>query len=229
MCHFRLYTEVKELVHPSFVMPTGIMKSVIQSCATNHHISEIWNEARSSGRGYLATISSSGHRTDIFTLCSSEKDFANRISILESTRVESVEVKVVVHDDGSNNLEAVGVWSVNEITGCRKLICPENDGEILLCAGALGTPLILGNSIPQAVSVNADQEAPKSFNPLYSGGDLLDHTVLPLICIGKWRGHGDIILTPHSQYPPNSVHGWVFLDKEGYIYDEQRNTPPRYG
>jgi hypothetical protein len=206
--------------------------------------SDIWNDSRSTGPGYLATISTARHRADLSNLCLGDDMCKQRVTVVASTQVVSVELNEMVQADGSVLLEAVGVWGADAVSGCRTLICPQNGGEILLCAGALGTPAILANSqLPVSQPSDSGDECESGKlsclrSSLFGGGGLLDHTILPMICLGNW--YRDHAATPPdasacsslpeeegSAFPPNSVHGWVYLDREGNLFDESANSPPR--
>ena len=98
-------------------------------------------------------------------------------------------------------------------------------GEVILCAGVFASPRILLNSIKPlstiSFSPNCVDRVLKSRN---IGSCLQDHTILPFMALGNWWmlnedschlfSH-DKAVVPFNNLPPNSVHGWIYLDEFG--------------
>jgi hypothetical protein len=70
------------------------------------------------------------------------------------------------------------------------------------------------------------------------GQSLLDHTILPFICIGNWWNSSSSLAPSLSTdsssaipnpIPPNCVHGWIFLNERGDVYNplEDSSSPPK--
>jgi hypothetical protein len=74
------------------------------------------------------------------------------------------------------------------------------------------------------------------------GKSLLDHPILPYICFANWwnshpqqqrtwlpfshAGSSTESSSEPSPYPPNSVHGWIFLNESGDLYDPLNEISP---
>jgi choline dehydrogenase-like flavoprotein len=128
--------------------------------------------------------------------------------------------------------KAISVDSNCIFTGKRKTYTAMNGGEIIICAGALGSPKILINSLLKPVYSNDDsddsnngshkQQVGWKSSPVFIpgiGNNLQDHTTLPLISFSNWssplkNGKGNTL-------PPNGVHGWINLDKDGNVIGKE--------
>eukprot|EP01039_Chlorochromonas_danica_P002105 gene2102-2299_t len=116
--------------------------------------------------------------------------------------------QVVIEGD-----KAIGVRVISE-NGKEDIVSPANGGEIILAAGVFGSPSILARS-----GVLHRQHP----DDLVSLDNLQDHAILPYIGIGNWYS-GWNIKRPGSAsdlFPVNSVHGWIYLDEEGNVWNEQ--------
>jgi hypothetical protein len=126
--------------------------------------------------------------------------------------------------------KAISVDCRCSFTGKKKSYSPLNGGEIILCAGALGSPRILINSLLKPVydkSVDGQQERVgwKS-SPVFLpgiGNNLQDHTTLPLISISNWSSSfkKNSTVVKNNSCPPNGVHGWINLDKDGNVIGKE--------
>jgi choline dehydrogenase-like flavoprotein len=112
---------------------------------------------------------------------------------------------------------------------------PENDGEVILCAGAINTPTLLAQSGLKGKGTNTknDTESVQLPNLEAIGSNLQDHTMLPLLAVGFWGGglpawlnksDNENIINNNDEsgeadlcvnHPINGVHGWIYLDSEG--------------
>lgn len=97
-------------------------------------------------------------------------------------------------------------------------------GEVVLCAGVFGSPKILRQSF------SAVGAAGGGGGVTHTG--FFDHTVLPFMALGNWwslaRGLHPPPSAPSCCLPPNSVHGWVYLDGCGIQLPYGSAALPRY-
>lgn len=175
-----------------------------------------------------------------------------------------VETILLQHISNSNNLDvkycAIGIIVIDHVNNVRKYYSPKNNGEIVLCCGAIYSPFLLSRSIiideifpihslesygnnrvknedlSTFLSILSSSSSPSSFS-FFSlpdiGSRLLDHTILPYIGIGNWWNQvkklklqqTDIYDQETNNYPPNSIHGWIFLDKNGEIISNPKIIP----
>jgi hypothetical protein len=69
------------------------------------------------------------------------------------------------------------------------------------------------------------------------GQNMQDHYVVPIIGIGNWQDRGHLTSSSSSKttispnlsesLPANSVHGWLYLDKNGDLIDKDNDNPPK--
>lgn len=144
---------------------------------------------------------------------------------------------------------AVGVIARNLVTRSHHFFAPEGGGEIVVCCGSLSSPQLLLNSIilPEeyplstlfqsletsdlvqhlqfpSLLLSHPTAGFKNFALPNIGKSLLDHTILPYICFGNWwNSHSSP--TPQPS-PPNCVHGWIFLNDRGEVYNALEDSSP---
>lgn len=174
----------------------------------------------------------------------------------------NIEVKFILLQKNPLNLNsrpytAVGVVAARTVCGSSDeyhLFTPKHGGEIVLSSGALSSPQLLRQSIILPENFSLENLHPKSdmldllrssssndvFHIPEIGSSLLDHTILPFICLGNWRVPIDQLFSSFPFFqkkefpitfesPPNSVHGWIFLNGSGEIYNPHESyVPPRY-
>ena len=125
-----------------------------------------------------------------------------------------------------NGTTAIGVDCSCIFTGKRRSYSPLNGGEIILCAGALGSPRILINSLLKPVyEKNNEGQSERvgwKSSPVFLpgiGNNLQDHTTLPLISVSNWSSSfkKSEVFVANKSLPPNGVHGWINLDKSGNV------------
>lgn len=197
----RYSREIDEILSPSTCISSGNMKKLMQS-----------TPAGQSALVCNMLIDSCDHRQRISLRKALDLDQwreQGRLTLVQATATKIVidEVKKqavqVVHSQGSSS--------------------PENGGEIIICAGVFETPQILARSMAQSP---VDQASPTRVidDSVGVALPLQDHVLIPYILLGDWYSNWSVFTSaPGShafsvpRYPVNSVHGMVFLDKDGNI------------
>lgn len=119
----------------------------------------------------------------------------------------------------------MGVVVADHVTGEERVIRVQRGGEVVLCAGVFGSPQILHRSEGFGESRTGRSREAKS------SCSFQDHTVLPFIAAGNWwalHGEPPAAAAGHG-LPPNSVHGWVYLDESGKIIPNATDSPAPIG
>lgn len=126
---------------------------------------------------------------------------------------ENIAVGITYRDFESNQL--VNISTVSE-------------GEVIVCAGVFESARIIHQSLRDAkLSEKKSSNSIDDANLLPSLGLLYDHVHIPMICIGKWSKCLGRKSYPNN-FATNGVHGWIYLDETGNIYDSSTtSTPPK--
>ena len=188
----------------------------------------------------MATITDTGHRNRLHSALLSHCHTSHNVIVLSQTQVLQLNLLPQTLSADSPGLVVSGVKVLCHRTGRLHDICPRAGGEVVLCAGALGTPRVLSTAcVREGVreGEGGREEEEVSALPMNmfstSSGCVLDHTILPLICVGNWWKVSGVVpiprdgTTPGGSHPPNGVHGWVYLNEDGSLYNESPTTPPR--
>lgn len=107
---------------------------------------------------------------------------------------------------------AVGVIA-KDGQNVEHLFCPQGGGEIIIAAGALATPALLTKS-----------------NLFEGDGHIVfdafqDHSILPFMLLGNWWSGWIPQRAGRPVHPISSVHGWVYLDADGSVWDATSSNP----
>jgi hypothetical protein len=165
---------------------------------------------------YLSTIDSkTNERIDMKELLlSSENERKGKLTILDNCKVISVEFEEIEcsspavsspsslplpsmqHSQSakeSAKIKAISVKYISNSDGKEEFVQPVGGGEIILCAGTFESPRILLSSglgkVAESEKVGESGTCVPPVLPvtlLGIGKNLKDHTILPIMCVGKW-------------------------------------------
>jgi hypothetical protein len=147
-------------------------------------------------------------------LLSGENEWKGKLTILDNCKVISVEFEEVEctssavssppslpppsmqHSQNTKEcakIKAISVKYISNSDGKEEFIQPVGGGEIILCAGAFESPRILLSSglgkVGESEKVGESGTCIPPVLPvtlLGIGKNLRDHTILPIMCVGKW-------------------------------------------
>lgn len=258
----RLFRKITDLVPLKTVSASAPIAGVIDSVrdrstgVQNDHnrdkknYSDRFWATESSQSQYFATIDELSFRISLFNKVL-EPFMETNVDLYCNLEVICMLLQKNIDSTNARLYTAVGVVAKSMISNEFQIFTPQQGGEIVLSSGALSSPYLLAHSIiiPEDYPL---EYLRKSIPPAHFfetirgksvplklpkiGSFLLDHTILPYICIGNWSCRLDHFFAsfPLSgatsiDSPPNSVHGWIFLNERGDIYNPREcYRPPKY-
>jgi hypothetical protein len=107
-------------------------------------------------------------------------------------------------------------------------ISTRNGGEVIICAGVFESARIVYQNMmlyrqSSETQSSSNTEQPNIVALFANLGQLQDHIHIPMICIGNWS---KLINGRKLDHRTNGIHGWIYLDADGKIYDSSSSSIP---